>query len=450
MSTSRFRPARSSPSSARAAAASRPSSASSPACNRSTPAPWPLDGVDRTTTPPHRRGVGLMFQDHVLFPHLDVGANVAFGLRMQGLAASATRPRVAELLTLVGLPGTEARAIQSLSGGEQQRVALARSLAPAPSVLLLDEPLGALDRPLRERLVDELSGLFAAPRPDGRGGHPRSAGGVRARRPAGGDRCRSHPPDRCPRRGLGRAAHERGGPAARVHQHRSRPCRGRPAADPLGRPGSGPRVRWRPCSCDRTACGRTPAVPSRAPWSGGPSRARTRAFGSPSPTRRTSTWRSRTARWRSLPSGPRSVSGSPLRPCGHCRADLGPGAIHGGGSRRSPGGTYDAPGSTPVCDLRCRPLLPCPAATSPLSPSRSWPAWRCASRPRSRRRTRRPTPPPRRPPRRPSRSRPVRPPPPSLIRAWGRSCPRSRYRWCPTRFRRGRWSPVCTPSKPGA
>ncbi len=120
-----------------------------------------LDGVDRTTTPPHRRGVGLMFQDHVLFPHLDVGANVAFGLRMQGLATSATRPRVAELLTLVGLPGTEARTIQSLSGGEQQRVALARSLAPAPSVLLLDEPLGALDRPLRERLVDELSGLFA-------------------------------------------------------------------------------------------------------------------------------------------------------------------------------------------------------------------------------------------------------------------------------------------------
>jgi thiamine transport system ATP-binding protein len=119
-----------------------------------------IDGVDHTSTPPHRRGVGLMFQDHALFPHLDVGANVAFGLRMRATPTAASSARVAELLDLVGLAGMEHRAVQTLSGGEQQRVALARSLAPEPRVLLLDEPLGALDRPLRERLVDELRALF--------------------------------------------------------------------------------------------------------------------------------------------------------------------------------------------------------------------------------------------------------------------------------------------------
>ena len=120
-----------------------------------------IDGIDRTDTPPHRRGVGLMFQDHALFPHLDVGANIAFGLRMQGQALATARQRTLELLELVGLQGMAGRAIQTLSGGEQQRVALARSLAPEPAVLLLDEPLGALDRPLRERLVDELRDVFA-------------------------------------------------------------------------------------------------------------------------------------------------------------------------------------------------------------------------------------------------------------------------------------------------
>ncbi|MEQ1788508.1 MAG: ABC transporter ATP-binding protein, partial [Acidimicrobiales bacterium] len=119
-----------------------------------------IDGVDHTHTPAHRRGVGLMFQDHALFPHLSVGANVAFGLRMQRRSPAETRARVAELLDLVGLASTEGRAIHTLSGGEQQRVALARALAPAPRVLLLDEPLGALDRQLRERLVDELGQLF--------------------------------------------------------------------------------------------------------------------------------------------------------------------------------------------------------------------------------------------------------------------------------------------------
>ena len=120
-----------------------------------------LDGVDQSGIPPHRRGVGLMFQDHVLFPHRDVTGNVAFGLRMQGRPAGETAARVDELLALVDLPGYQDRAVDTLSGGEQQRVALARALAPRPRLLLLDEPLGALDRSLREQLGAELSSLFA-------------------------------------------------------------------------------------------------------------------------------------------------------------------------------------------------------------------------------------------------------------------------------------------------
>jgi thiamine transport system ATP-binding protein len=120
-----------------------------------------IDGADASPTPPHQRGVGMMFQHHALFPHLDVGANVAFGLRMQGQRGAVSDRRVRELLALVGLEGTERRDIATLSGGEQQRVALARALAPAPRVLLLDEPLGSLDRPRRERLVGELRALFA-------------------------------------------------------------------------------------------------------------------------------------------------------------------------------------------------------------------------------------------------------------------------------------------------
>ncbi|MFE7329480.1 ABC transporter ATP-binding protein [Streptomyces sp. NPDC057565] len=120
-----------------------------------------LDGVDQTGVPVHRRGLGLMFQDHQLFPHRDVGANVAFGLRMHGVTRGDQDRRVAELLELVGLPGAERRAVAALSGGEQQRVALARALAPRPKLLMLDEPLGQLDRSLRERLVVELRTLFA-------------------------------------------------------------------------------------------------------------------------------------------------------------------------------------------------------------------------------------------------------------------------------------------------
>lgn len=119
-----------------------------------------LDGRDQAGVPAHRRGVGLMFQDHQLFPQRDVGGNVAFGLRMHGASRAEQVRRVKELLELVGLPGASGRAVAALSGGEQQRVALARALAPSPRLLMLDEPLGQLDRSLRERLVVELRDLF--------------------------------------------------------------------------------------------------------------------------------------------------------------------------------------------------------------------------------------------------------------------------------------------------
>jgi thiamine transport system ATP-binding protein len=119
-----------------------------------------LDGHDLRGVPPAERGVGLMFQDYALFPHRDVLDNVAFGPRMQGRDRASARTRAREVLELVGLQGFDTRAIASLSGGEQQRVALARTLAPEPRVLLLDEPLGSLDRALRERLTIELRELF--------------------------------------------------------------------------------------------------------------------------------------------------------------------------------------------------------------------------------------------------------------------------------------------------
>lgn len=112
------------------------------------------DGVDLGSVPVHKRGFGLMFQEGQLFPHLSVAGNVAYGLFRQPRAERARR--VEELLELVGLPGYGPRSVASLSGGQAQRVALARSLAPAPKLLLLDEPLSALDRALRERLVDVL------------------------------------------------------------------------------------------------------------------------------------------------------------------------------------------------------------------------------------------------------------------------------------------------------
>ena len=119
-----------------------------------------LGGQDVTSRPVHRRGVGVVFQDQALFPHLDVGANVGFGLRMAGVDGAARARRVAEVLEQVSLPGYEGRDPATLSGGEAQRVALARALAPRPAVVLLDEPLAALDQLLRERLLVELRAVF--------------------------------------------------------------------------------------------------------------------------------------------------------------------------------------------------------------------------------------------------------------------------------------------------
>lgn len=120
------------------------------------------DGDDLTRVPPHRREFGLVFQDGQLFSHRSVAENIAYGLRVKKWARDARESRVAELLDLVGLTGYGARAVTELSGGQRQRVALARALAPTPRLLLLDEPLSALDRELRDRLALDLAEVLRA------------------------------------------------------------------------------------------------------------------------------------------------------------------------------------------------------------------------------------------------------------------------------------------------
>lgn len=119
-----------------------------------------FNGMDLAATPPHLRDFGLVFQDYALFPHLNVNDNVAFGLRMRRLPPGEIKERVAEALELVSLSEFGQRRVTDLSGGEQQRVALARALAIRPRLLMFDEPLGALDKKLKDGLLEELRAIL--------------------------------------------------------------------------------------------------------------------------------------------------------------------------------------------------------------------------------------------------------------------------------------------------
>ena len=119
-----------------------------------------LNNLDLAQTPPHLRDFGLVFQDYGLFPHLNVFDDIAFGLRMRNASADEIKQHVSALLEQVNLSGFDSRQVTDLSGGEQQRVALARALAPSPRLLMFDEPLGALDRSLKEDLLNEIRSIL--------------------------------------------------------------------------------------------------------------------------------------------------------------------------------------------------------------------------------------------------------------------------------------------------
>ena len=118
-----------------------------------------IDEQAMSAIPPHQRPVNMVFQSYAIFPHLDVRSNIAFGMRKSGLSKSEINARVEEMLEMIKLPGYAGRGATQLSGGERQRVALARALIKQPKVLLLDEPLGALDKKLREQMQLELRAL---------------------------------------------------------------------------------------------------------------------------------------------------------------------------------------------------------------------------------------------------------------------------------------------------
>jgi ABC-type Fe3+/spermidine/putrescine transport system ATPase subunit len=125
------------------------------------------NGEDLASTPPHLRDFGMVFQDYALFPHLTVAGNVAFGLKMRSVPEAEIAARLAESLSMVDLKGFEDRSVNDLSGGEQQRVALARALAPRPRLLMFDEPLGALDRTLKDAVLEQLRLILHATRVPG-------------------------------------------------------------------------------------------------------------------------------------------------------------------------------------------------------------------------------------------------------------------------------------------